>query len=114
MIEERLLNIRFERDRLYDERQKRIVRQVEVPTSLYRMEDAPSRAATSPADAPAVQDFKFRTSSTTWSQLTTKPFAALNVNQYVKQATVGYEFMTKVQAQTLPTTLLKTNLIAKA
>jgi superfamily II DNA/RNA helicase len=81
------------------------------------MEDAPSRAATLPADAPAVQDFKFRTSSTTWSQLTTEPFAALNVNQYVKQAikerTVGYEFMTKVQAQTLPTTLLKTNVIAK-
>jgi antitoxin component of MazEF toxin-antitoxin module len=114
MIEEWPLNIRFERDRLYDERQKRIVRQVEVP-SFYRMEDAPSRAASSPA---VVQDFKSRTSSTTLSQLTTEPFAALNVNQYVKQAikesTVGYEFMTKVQAQTLPTTLIKTNVIAKA
>eukprot|EP00979_Chaetoceros_neogracilis_P016064 scaffold6917_cov167-Chaetoceros_neogracile.AAC.1 len=30
LIKERLLNIRFERDRLYDERQKRIVRQTEV------------------------------------------------------------------------------------
>eukprot|EP00979_Chaetoceros_neogracilis_P019193 scaffold11953_cov236-Chaetoceros_neogracile.AAC.1 len=112
MIEEQLMNICFERDRLY-ERQKRIVRQVEVP-SFYRMEDAPSRATSSPA----VQDFKSRTSSTTLSQLTTEPFAALNVNQYVKQAikesTVGYEFMTKVQAQTLPTTLIKTNVIAKA
>eukprot|EP00979_Chaetoceros_neogracilis_P011719 scaffold2957_cov232-Chaetoceros_neogracile.AAC.11 len=33
LIKERLLNIRFERDRLYNERQKRIVRQTEV--SLY-------------------------------------------------------------------------------
>jgi hypothetical protein len=82
--------------------------------------DAPSKAAPSPAAAPAAaagQDFKSRTSSTTRSQLTTEPFAALNVNPYVKQAikeTLGYEFMTKVQAQTLPTTLLKTNVIAKA
>jgi hypothetical protein len=30
LIKERLLNIRFERDRLYDERQKMIVRQTEV------------------------------------------------------------------------------------
>ena len=69
-----------------------------------------------PAPQPA-SEFKSRTSSSTRSQLTTVPFAQLNINNHVKRAiaeNLGYEFMTKVQAQTLPSTLARENVIAKA
>eukprot|EP00039_Didymoeca_costata_P002991 m.64366 g.64366 ORF g.64366 m.64366 type:complete len:612 (+) comp11644_c0_seq2:132-1967(+) len=73
-----------------------------------------------PAPAAAAQSaksFTSRTTSTTLSQITGEDFASLNVDKRIKQAIVegmGYQKMTKVQAESIPVCLTGKSLLAKA
>jgi ATP-dependent RNA helicase MSS116 len=67
---------------------------------------------------PVVNNTNSRTSSTTLSQMTNIPFSSLNVSPFTIKSlnlVLGYEFMTRVQAESVPICLQKNrDVLAKA